>query len=250
MSKTIALHIQKGGVGKSTLSVSLASQLAKSSKVLLIDCDPQGNATSWLHPDQLEYDLADFLLKNCELGEVIQPTTIQNLNIIPTAGTGGDLGLFRDTKGVQEPFFFRNLLKAIKPLNYDYIIADMPPGFGVFERNIIVYCDEVLTPIIADANGIDALQSFSAHLQQAKSEMDTEKPAYSKLIVNQFNRSIAMNKDYVAELQKELQDQFQIYIVPVDQVFSKARAANQSIFENGTAKKETVEILEKLAADL
>ena len=82
--KSICVAIQKGGVGKTTISVNLAAEIAKTNKVVLIDGDPQGNSTSSL-VDNFEYELADILYGNVAVDEAIAKTNVENLYIIPTA---------------------------------------------------------------------------------------------------------------------------------------------------------------------
>ena len=92
--KTITFGIQKGGTGKTSISISVASQLAiDGKKTIILDADPQGNATGWIIKE-LSHELADVLFNSCQVEEAIQKTSIENLFIMPTAGLGGDLRLY------------------------------------------------------------------------------------------------------------------------------------------------------------
>jgi cellulose biosynthesis protein BcsQ len=93
--KTIAVSVQKGGVGKISLSVSLAAELATlSGATLLIDADPQGNASAWIGEETINAELADVLLDRTVLEKAIVKTGAPGLFLLPTAGFGGDLKTF------------------------------------------------------------------------------------------------------------------------------------------------------------
>ena len=105
MSKAIAFHQQKGGVGKTTLSGTIGCQSALNGyNPLLIDCDPQGNISSWFLDSTPRYELADVLQGKCFVDEAIIPLAgIENLYILPTFGIGGTLKNYSETKlaGIQ-----------------------------------------------------------------------------------------------------------------------------------------------------
>ena len=124
--KKIVIAIQKGGVGKTTVSVSLAAQLAmEGKKVLLIDADSQGNSTSNLI-ESFEYDLGEVLFGKVEVEKAIIPTTVPNLYLIPTLaisdGDTNDLKLYRSMQATREPFIFVDLVNVIESLGFDYCI--------------------------------------------------------------------------------------------------------------------------------
>src|SRR5574344_290539 len=105
MAKTIAFHLQKGGVGKTTISGTLACQSALDGfETLLIDVDPQGNASSWFLKDAPTYELADAIQGKCFAQEAIVPLAIiPHLFILPTFGIGGSLKNYSETKLAEEP---------------------------------------------------------------------------------------------------------------------------------------------------
>ena len=102
MKKVITFALQKGGVGKTSISVSVAVALAQNNyRVLLIDSDPQGNATTWLDIQEMNLELADVLMRKCSVKEAILPTKVKNLSIIPTAALGSELRVYSKTEGRQ-----------------------------------------------------------------------------------------------------------------------------------------------------
>ena len=110
--KRICVAIQKGGVGKTTVSVNLAAELAKKNKVVILDADPQGNSTSSLI-DSFEHELADILYGNVAVDEAIYETTIKNLYIIPTAAIdekgNNQLKKYRANEASGNPFAFADI---------------------------------------------------------------------------------------------------------------------------------------------
>ena len=132
--KTITFGIQKGGTGKTSISISVASQLAiDGKKTIILDADPQGNATGWIIKE-LSHELADVLFNSCQVEEAIQKTSIENLFIMPTAGLGGDLRLYGETKASNKPYAIKQLLPKLEALGFEYCIIDTSPAFSPLEK--------------------------------------------------------------------------------------------------------------------
>ena len=106
--KSYAFALQKGGTGKTSISVSLAVELAsKGKKVVYIDCDPQGNSSSWLL-NSFEHELADILYEKAQVLECVYKSDVENLYVIPTFGVGGELKAWAK----KETYPFSNLEKS------------------------------------------------------------------------------------------------------------------------------------------
>ena len=148
MGKIIAFANQKGGVGKTTTCVNVSAYLAKmGKKVLLIDIDPQGNATSGLGLKKSRdiKSIYNVIVGDIEPKEAIVSTKIENLDIIPTnidlAGVEVEMVYMENRERILETAF--NKVKD----NYDYVTIDCPPSLGLLTINAFVGADSVLVPI-------------------------------------------------------------------------------------------------------
>lgn len=158
MSTIIAVTNQKGGVGKTTSSINIAFYLAKAGKkTLLVDFDPQGNATSGLGIDKSELDatMADVVTGQKKLAEVIIPTEFKNLSVAPTMPTLANT----EVEIAQAEHRFSRLKYAIEALNteYDYILIDCPPSLSLLTVNALIAAKYVLLPVQAEFYALEGL---------------------------------------------------------------------------------------------
>lgn len=158
MTTIIAVTNQKGGVGKTTSSINIAFYLAKAGKkTLLVDFDPQGNATSGLGIDKTDLDatVADVIMSQKKLAEVILPTEFRNLSVAPALPTLANT----EVEIAQAEHRFSRLKYAIEALNteYDYVIIDCPPSLSLLTVNALIAAKYVLLPVQAEFYALEGL---------------------------------------------------------------------------------------------
>ncbi len=161
MGKVISICNQKGGTGKTTTAVNLASYLSIIGKrVLLIDSDPQGNATSGagVNKNTIEKSIYDVLLSKLTLSEIIKDTEIQNLKVAPCNInlTGAEIEL---VGAISRETRLRKAINSVRN-DFDFIFIDTPPSLGLLTLNAIVACDSVIIPIQCEFYALEGVSQF------------------------------------------------------------------------------------------
>lgn len=158
MGYIISITNQKGGVGKTTTTVNLSAVLAeKGYKVLAIDFDPQGNCSSGLgiNKKKLKYTLYNVLLGERTFEEVVQPTCVDNLSILPSdinlAGAEIEFVSFKNRE-----YILKKLLEPYKYI-YDFILIDCPPALNILTINALTASDKILVPIQCEYYALEGL---------------------------------------------------------------------------------------------
>ncbi|MFV0563419.1 ParA family protein [Malaciobacter mytili] len=176
MTEIISIANQKGGVGKTTTAVNLSAALAlRGKKVLLIDADPQSNATTSLgfHRDTYEYNLYHVMLGTKEINEIILDSEIENLKVAPS-----NIGLV----GIEKEFYKNNkdreliLKRKIDPIkkDYDYIIIDSPPALGPITINTLSASNSVLIPIQCEFFALEGLAQLLNTIKLVKQTINRQ----------------------------------------------------------------------------
>jgi len=252
--KTICLAIQKGGTGKTSLSMALAGELAAYGKTLIIDADPQGNTSGQLYPN-IETELADLLFdiadnKKPDIKNAVKKTAFPSLSIIPTAGLDGRLRLYSETLAAGNPWAMDELIKGIIDMGFDYCVIDTSPAFGPLEQSALLAAHECITPLMGDTYGADGLAIFSENLDALKRRQRASQPAYNKILFNAYDKRITNHEKILNELKAATGGNMDIYCFPTDPIYRRAQDRRTVIQELTGAKAETKAELSRLAKDI
>ncbi len=190
MGKIIAFANQKGGVGKTTTCVNVASYMAvMGKKVLILDMDPQGNASSGVgieknHDTKTIYNVID---GDCFVHEVIMPTYIEGLDIIPAtvdlAGAEIDLVQMSSREKI-----VKNILGRIKN-NYDFILIDCPPSLGLLTVNSLTAADSIIIPIQCEFYALEGLSQLMNTVRLIKHHLNANLDVEGVVLTMKDSRS-------------------------------------------------------------
>lgn len=204
MGKIVSIANQKGGVGKTTTAINLASALGiLEKKVLLIDSDPQANATSGLGVvlDEDDQTIYDCLINNTPAHEVIYETNVPNLDIIPSSIdlVGAEIEL------VNEHDREYILSKAISPLKevYDYIIIDCLPSLGLITINALTASDSVLVPIQCELFSLEGFSKLNNTISMVQSSLN-DNLEIEGIVLSMYDKRLKMANLVVNEVHNSL----------------------------------------------
>ncbi len=204
MTKIIAVANQKGGVGKTTTAINLAASLAIMEKqTLLVDADPQANATSGvgIQPDDLQKSIYECLVEDLSAKEVISQTTTPNLYLLPSRIdlVGAEIEL---TKVEQREFKLKNILESVKD-DYDYIIIDCSPSLGLITINSFVAADSVVIPVQCQFFALEGLSKLLETIRIVQKNLNA-KLDIEGILLTMYDTRLKLNRQVVEDVKRHL----------------------------------------------
>lgn len=222
MSRIIVVANQKGGVGKTTTSVNLAASLAINERsVLLIDVDPQANATSGLGVDtrSLRRSVYDCLVRGEKISEIVQPTAVPKLSIMPSnadlAGAEVELITIPEREKV-----LKLAVGEVQGL-YDFLIIDCPPALGMLTINALVAASSVLVPVQCEYYAMEGLGRLMSNVQRVQDSLNPSLELEGILLTLYDSRN-SLSRQVAEEIREHFKEKVYKTVIPRNVTLAEA----------------------------
>ena len=253
MTKVIAIANQKGGVGKTTTSINLAAGLSYlNKKVLLVDFDPQGNATQGVGHRVSLKDLTvyDAILNEIKIDECVKSLSKPPLDILPANINlaGADLQLAKIEEHREQ-----YLSKALEPIKdrYDYIIIDCPPSLGLLNTNALTAADSVLIPVQCEYYALEGITQLLQTIRLVQ-KLFNPKLKIEGVLLTMYDARTNLSAEVGQEIRKHFREKAYKTYIPRNIKLSEAPSAGKSIFDyevNSEGAKAYVSLTREVIAN-
>lgn len=249
VGKIISIANQKGGVGKTTTSVNLGACLAFiGNRVLIVDIDPQGNATSGLGIEKADVDLCvyDLLIEDADVKKVIKTTQIEQLDVIPATIqlAGAEIEL---VPTISREVRLKKAIDQVKE-QYDYIIIDCPPSLGLLTLNALTASDSVIIPVQCEYYALEGLSQLLNTIRLVQKHLNPNL-MIEGVLLTMLDARTNLGIQVIDEVKKYFQDKVYQTIIPRNVRLSEAPSHGQPIILYD-AKSKGAEVYLELAKEV
>ena len=230
MKQIIAVTNQKGGVGKTTTAVNVAAQLAgQHRRVVLVDLDPQGNATSSLgiDKDALEGTLYDVLVLGMQPSNIVLQTNVENLFLLPANNVLAQAEV--DLVPLERREY--RLADALRLVDAEVILIDCPPALGLLTINALTAADKVLIPVQSEYFALEGLGQLLQTIQAVRGSLNPRLEIMG-VVLTMFNKRMTLSEQVKAEVSKHFGDKLFKSVVPRNVRLAEAPSYGRTIFEH------------------
>lgn len=231
MSCIIALANQKGGVGKTTTTINLAAGLGKMGKqVLIVDIDPQGNASSGLGLDihSLQRTIYEVFLEDISIAEAVVPCSAHNVQIVPANVNLSGIELDLLEMEEREYVLKKNLVQVSE--RYDFVLIDCPPNLGILTLNALCAATGVLIPLQTEYYALEGLTQLMKVIGLVQKSLNPALVLYG-VVLTMFDQRTTLSNQVVEDVRSHFKDRVYESIIPRSVKLSEAPSFGKSIFD-------------------
>ncbi|MFM9083297.1 MAG: ParA family protein [Actinomycetota bacterium] len=235
----MAVSLQKGGVGKTTTAINLGAALAELGfRTLIVDLDPQGNASSGLgvHPPEDAPTIADVLRREEQLDNIVEPTAEKNLFVAPAPK--GQMLAEVEAQLVAEMFPQPRLKDAIDAIRdeWDYILLDCPPTLGRLTVNAFMAADTVLAPVQCQYFALEGLRDLSEVVRQVRAALNPDLEI-GHYLLTMAEQSKKLSQEVEGELRTAFRDKVFKAVIPYNVKLAEAPSMEMSVLKHASGSK-------------
>ncbi len=232
MTRIIAIANQKGGVGKTTSAINISAALATSGKsVLLIDLDPQANATSGVSVEPQEATIYECLMEQHLIESAILPTCIHGLSIVPSKGdlVGAEIEIsnLRDRESI-----LKTIVGEIQ--NQDFVVIDCPPAFGLLTINALVAASALIVPVQCEYYAMEGLGSLMGNIERIRDSFNADLDLQG-IVLTMYDSRINLSRQVESEIRGFFKEKVFQTVIPRNVALAEAPSHGKPVLSYNAA---------------